>query len=439
MNIPILRDAARQIWEAGLDAARPDVCLPNAIKLTNGGFRIGGKEYELSGRLIVIGAGKAGAGMALVIENMFGDRISTGLVITKYGHLLPTAFINVVEAGHPVPDKAGELAVHKIREILHGLAPEDVVLCLISGGGSALLPAPAIGITLEEKQGVTSDLLRAGATIVELNTVRKHLSIIKGGQIVEWAAPAHVVCLIMSDIIGDPIDHIASGLTAPDTTTFADALGVIEKYGLNTSGAVLERLEKGIRGEISETPKRGDAMFERVNNHIVANNQLLVEAATAKAQNLGFATIVLSSQIEGEASAVGQMFASIAREIGSSGNPICPPACILGAGETTVTVRGDGRGGRNQEMALAWAIKMQTWKKPACFASIATDGTDGPTDAAGGLVDPLTCLRSIEMNYDPIKFLRSNDSYTFLKAVRDLIITGPTQTNLMDLQILLAG
>ena len=439
MKIPELRDAAKQIWEASLDAARPEVCIPRAIELTHGGFRVGDKEYTVSGRLIVIGAGKAGAGMAQVVERIFGGRISVGLVITKYGHQVPTENIHVFEAGHPVPDKTGELAVDGMREILHDLSPEDVVLCLISGGGSALLPAPAPGITLEQKQHVTTELLRAGATILELNAVRKHLSAIKGGQLMEWTAPAQVVSLIMSDVIGDPLDFIASGPTAPDTTTFADALGIVEKYGLDVPDAVAGRLDRGARGEIPETPKRGDPMFERVNNHIVANNQLLVDAARAKARDLGFTTLVLSSQIEGEARDVGRFFASIAREIGTTGNPVGPPACILAAGETTVTVRGEGRGGRNQEMALAWAIKMQSWKHPTCFASVATDGTDGPTDAAGGLVDPSTCSRSVEMNYEPAKFLRSNDSYTFLKAVGDLITTGPTQTNLMDLQILLAG
>jgi glycerate 2-kinase len=439
MKIPELRDAAKQIWETSLDAACPDVCIPRSVELTRGGFRVGDKEYEVSGRLIVIGAGKAGAGMARVVEEIFGDRISAGLVITKYGHLLPTETIQVFEAGHPVPDQAGELAVHGMREILHDLSPEDLVLCLISGGGSALLPAPVPGITLEQKQDLTSNLLRAGATIRELNAVRKHLSAIKGGQLMEWTAPAQVVSLIMSDVIGDPLDFIASGPTAPDTTTFADALGIVQKYGLDAPGAVLERLDSGARGEIPETPKRGDPMFGRVNNHIVANNQLLVEAAASKARELGFNTLVLSSQIEGEARDVGRFFASIAREIGLTGNPVGAPACVLAAGETTVTVRGQGLGGRNQEMALAWAIKMQAWRHPTCFASVATDGTDGPTDAAGGLVDPFTCSRSVEMNYEPTKFLRSNDSYTFLKAVRDLIITGPTQTNLMDIQILLAG
>ena len=434
-----LRQAAQAIWQAALDAARPEVCIPRAIRVTDNGFAVCDDKFAVEGQLVVIGAGKAGAGMAQVVERLFGDRISSGLVITKYGHRLPTEDIQIFEAGHPVPDQTGELAVDGMREILHDLSPQDVVLCLISGGGSALLPAPAEGITLEEKQQVTSNLLRAGAAIRELNTVRKHLSSIKGGQLVRWAAPARVVSLIMSDVIGDPLDFIASGPTAPDTTTFADALRIVEKYGILVPEAVQSRLEIGARGEIPETPKRGDPLFERVNNYIIANNRLLLDAASTKAGELGFKTMVLSSEIEGEARDVGRFFASIAREIGSSGQPVSPPACVLAAGETTVTVRGSGRGGRNQEMALAWAVKMQSWRKPVCFASVATDGTDGPTNAAGGLVDSRTCSRAVEMNLEPMKFLRDNDSFTVLQSVRDLITTGPTQTNLMDLQILLAG
>ncbi len=439
MTIPELRAAAKRIWQASLEAAHPDVCIPRALESTGRGFRVGGKEYTVPGRLIVIGAGKAGAGMAQAVEGILGERVSTGLVITKYGHRLPTRRIEVLEAGHPVPDRAGELAVGRMRQILDGLSPADVVLCLISGGGSSLLPAPAPGISLEQKQEVTSRMLRAGADIRELNAVRKHLSAIKGGQLMEWAAPAQVVSLIMSDVIGDPLDFIASGPTAPDTTTFADALGIVRKYEIDIPEPVLKRLESGSRGDVRETPKFGNPIFDRSHNHIVANNRLLTEVAAAKARELGFGTLVLSSEIEGEAREVGRLFASVAREIGSSGNPLNPPACILAAGETTVTVRGRGRGGRNQEMALAWAVGMRDWPHPVCFASVATDGTDGPTDAAGGLVDPLTCSRSIELNHEPMTFLRANDSFTFLDAVGDLIVTGPTHTNLMDLQILLAG
>lgn len=439
MTIPELREAAKDVWESALAAARPDAAIRRALQLTGDGFTVCGNRVPVPGRLIVIGAGKASAGMAGVIEEMFAERVSAGLVITKYGHRLPTERIQIFEAGHPVPDETGALAVDGIREILHDLSVDDVVLCLISGGASALLPAPARGITLEEKQEVTSGLLRAGATILELNAVRKHLSSIKGGLLASWAAPARVVSLIMSDVIGDPLDFIASGPTAPDTSTFADALRIIEKYGVDVGAAVSDRLERGVAGELPETPKKGDPIFDRVSNHIIANNRLLVEASALEARELGFQTMVLSAGVKGEARDVGRLFASMSGEIGSANHPLRRPACVIAAGETTVTVRGPGAGGRNQEMALAWAIEASGWTDAVAFASVATDGTDGPTEAAGGIVDPGTCARGLALGLDPEQHLRENDSFTFLRAVGDTITTGPTQTNLMDLQLLLIG
>jgi glycerate 2-kinase len=440
MIVSQLRQHAREIWESALHAANPSTCIRNAMQISGNVFSVGGKEFNIDGKLIVIGAGKATSRMAQIIEEDLGDRITGGLVVTKYGHGLPLSRIQQVEAGHPIPDEMGIRAVYEMRELLRDLQPEDIVLCLISGGGSALLPAPAEGITLEEKQEVTSLLLRAGATIRELNAVRKHLSDVKGGQLAKWAAPARVVSLIMSDVIGDPLDFIASGPTAPDTTSFSDAIATMQKYGVKAP-AVMDRLHNGAKGHIPETPKPGDALFRHVDNVIIANNQLLIDAASKKAQALGFHTLLLGTEVEGESKDIARFFAAIAREIGHSGNPIKPPACVLAAGETTVTVRGHGLGGRNQEMALAWAIAMASRPShaPSCFASVATDGTDGPTSAAGGLVDPLTYSRAVEMGLAPLKYLRANDSANFLQATGDLIITGPTQTNLMDLQILLVG
>jgi glycerate 2-kinase len=283
--------------------------------------------------------------------------------------------------------------------------------------------------------------MRAGATIRELNAVRKHLSAVKGGQLARWAAPARVISLIMSDVIGDPLDFIASGPTAPDTTSFADALAVIEKYGVAVSPGVMRRLQEGANGRLPDTPKPGDPVFDRVENHIIANNRLLVDAAFEKAQELKFNTLILSTEIQGEAKEVGGFFGAIAGEIGRTGNPTRPPACVLAAGETTVTVRGHGLGGRNQEMAVACAMALAAMPAPpaSCFASVATDGTDGPTTAAGGLVDPFTCSRGVQRGLQPLKSLAENDSWNFLNAAGDLIVTGPTQTNLMDLQILLVG
>src|SRR5215475_3999980 len=398
MNANELRHSARLIWEAALHAANPDTCIRNFVQIDGNVLSIGGKHIPIRSRLIVIGAGKPSAKMAQVIEEIIGRYISGGLVVTKYGHGQPLERIRLVEAGHPIPDAAGVQAMQETRELLKGLTGDDIVLCLVSGGGSALWPAPAEGITLEEKQEVTSLLLRAGATIRELNAVRKHLSAVKGGQLARWAVPASVISLIISDVVGDPVDFIASGPTAPDTTSFADALAIIQKYGVDVADSVRQRLQQGARGQIPDTPKPGDPVFKNVQNHIIANNRLLIDAAVEKARELRFNTMILGTEVEGEAKDVGRFFAAIEREIGRSRNPIPSPACILAAGETTVTVRGHGIGGRNQEMALAWAIAMaaRPFTASACFASVATDGTDGPTSAAGGLVDPLTCARAVE-------------------------------------------
>jgi hydroxypyruvate reductase len=379
--------------------------------------------------------------MAQAVAEILNDEISGGLVVTKYGHSLPLHRIEIFEAGHPIPDLAGVRAVERTRELLSDLVPNDIVICLISGGCSALWPAPSEGITLEQKQEVTAQLLRAGATIRELNAVRKHLSALKGGQLARWAAPAKVIALIMSDVIGDPVDFVGSGPTAADATTYSDAIHILHEYAIEAPRAVLDHLERGARSQLPETPKPGEEMFRNVENVIVANNRLLIDAAREKADAMGFNTLILSTEIEGEAKDIGYCFGGIAREIGKTGNPIRPKACVLAGGETTVTVHGQGIGGRNQEMALAWAISMASRPAPfpSCFASIASDGSDGPTNAAGGLVDPLTCARAVELGLVPLQYLHANDSSNFLKATGDLIVTGPTQTNLMDLQILLVG
>src|SRR5579862_827067 len=279
MNTRELRQSSRIIWEAALNAANPATCIRKFLQINDNLLTAGGKEIEIRGRLIVIGAGKPSAKMAQVVEETLGSHITDGLIVTKYGHALPLRRMKLVEAGHPIPDSAGIRAVHDTRELLRGLTRDDIVLVLISGGGSALWPAPAEGITLEEKQEVTHLLLRAGASIRELNAVRKHLSDIKGGQFARWAFPAHVISLIMSDVIGDPIDFVGSGPTAPDTTSFSDALAIIQKYGVDVAESVQERFEQGARGRIPDTPKPGDAVFKHVENHIIANNRLLIDAA----------------------------------------------------------------------------------------------------------------------------------------------------------------
>jgi glycerate 2-kinase len=441
MNTSELRQSAKLTWEAALKAASPESCLRNHLRLDGDVLWVAGEELPIRGRIIVIGTGKASAKMAQTVEQLLNGYLTEGIVVTKYDHALPLERIRLVEAGHPLPDLAGVQAVAETRRLLGGLSEHDIVLCLISGGGSALWPAPADEITLEQKQDVTQLLLRAGATIRELNAVRKHLSAIKGGQLARWASPARVISLIMSDVIGDPLDFIASGPTAPDTTSFSDAIAILQKYGVRAPEAVERRLGDGAHGRIPETPKPGDPLFNRVSNYVIGNNRLLVDAAAAKARELGFNTLILGTAVEGEAQDVGRLFAAIAGEVGQSEHSPKAPACVLAAGETTVTVRGNGVGGRNQEMALAWAIAMDSRAPsiPSCFASVATDGSDGPTSAAGGLVDPFTCARGIELGLVPMQYLRTNDSWNFLKATGDLIVTGPTQTNLMDLQILLVG
>src|SRR5262245_47471683 len=324
-----LRQSARLIWEAALSAANPATCIRQFLQINNGSLVVAGKNTPIKGRVLVIGAGKATARMAQVVEEILGDYVTGGLIVTKYGHALPLRRIRLIEAGHPIPDAEGIRGVQETRHLLKNLSEEDIVLCLISGGGSALWPAPAAGITLQMKQDVTQVLLHSGATIRELNAVRKHLSEIKGGQLARLAFPARVISLIMSDVIGDPIDFIASGPTAPDTASFSEALAIIQKYGARIPEAVLDRLDQGAKGRIPETPKPAERIFQRVENHIVANNRLLVDAAAEKARELKFNTVILATEIEGEAKEVGGVFAAIAREIAHRSNPIGTPACIL--------------------------------------------------------------------------------------------------------------
>jgi hydroxypyruvate reductase len=336
-----------------------------------------------------------------------------------------------------VPDAAGLAGARQLAELATNAGPNDLVICPISGGGSALLTLPASGIELSDLQALTDQLLRSGATINELNTVRKHLSQIKGGGLARLAAPAAVVSLILSDVVGDPLDVIASGPTAPDPTTYADAWAVLEHHHLIDTAPqpITARLRAGLDGQVPETPKPHDAVFERVQNVIVGSNRLAAEAASAKAQELGFNTLLLSTYVEGEAREVARVAAALAKEVVRYGRPVARPACIVWGGETTVTVHGDGKGGRNQELALAAALALDGWQDIA-LAALATDGTDGPTDAAGAIVGGDTVARAREQGLVPINYLARNDSYRFFQDLGDLIITGPTQTNVNDLMFL---
>jgi hydroxypyruvate reductase len=391
---------------------------------------------DVTGDIYVLGAGKAGAAMSRAAEEALGGRIAGGLVVVKDGHTgeVRPKRIEVVEASHPVPDERGVAATGRLLELAGRAGENDLVLCLISGGGSALLSAPAEGLTLEDLQQTTQALLRAGATINELNSVRKHLSRVSGGRLARAAAPARVLSLILSDVTGSPLDVIASGLTAPDPTTFHDALHVLERYAPtpNVPPAVLDRLRAGAGGQVEETPKPDDPLFARVENVIVANNVIAVEAGASEARELGLHTLIMSTYIEGEASEVGLVLAGVAKEIATYGRPVVRPGCVLFGGETTVTVRGSGTGGRNTELALGAAAGIRGMGPGVLVASLATDGGDGTSPSAGAIIDGTTIARGEALGLNHQAALANNDSYTYLSTLGDALMLGPSGTNVND-------
>jgi glycerate 2-kinase len=427
------RGAAVAIWRAALTAGDVAPLLQRHLHLDGHRLSAGPLTLDLDGvrRVLVLGAGKAGAAMARSVEAMLGSRVSEGFIVVKDGYRLPAARIEIAEAGHPVPDSRGVAASARLLALAGAATADDLVLFLVSGGGSALTPAPAPPVTLEEKQAVTRLLLAAGATINELNAVRKHLSRFKGGLLARAAAPATVLTLALSDVIGDPLDVIASGPTAPDSTTYAEALAVLERRGVvdRTAGSVRERLRAGARGEIPETPKRGDPVFEHVTNLVIGNNTLVVDAAAAEAARLGYRPHVLTRSLQGEAR-------DVARELLGRARAMPGPACLIAGGETTVTVRGSGRGGRCQEFALAAALQLEAAEDLVVLAA-GTDGTDGPTNAAGGLVDAGTAARGRAAGLDAARMLADNDAHALLTASGDCVVTGPTNTNLLDLYLII--
>ncbi len=426
------REAAAAIWRAALAAGAVGPLLQRHLQLSDHRLSAGPLALDLDRvrRVLVLGAGKAGASMARSVEAMLGARVSEGFVVVKDGYRLPTTRIEIAEAGHPVPDERGVAASARLLALAESATADDLVLFLVSGGGSALTPAPAPPVTLEEKQAVTRLLLDAGATINELNAVRKHLSRFKGGLLARAAAPATVLTLALSDVIGDPLDVIASGPTAPDSTSYAEALSVLGRRRVveRTPGAILERLRAGARGDMAETPKRGDRVFERVTNLVIGNNALVVEAAATEAERLGYRPHVLTRSLQGEAR-------DVARELLARARAMPGPACLIAGGETTVTVRGNGRGGRCQEFAVAAALQLEAGEDLVVLAA-GTDGTDGPTDAAGGLVDAGTVGRSRAAGLDAARALADNDSHALLTAAGDSMVTGPTNTNLLDLYLI---
>jgi glycerate 2-kinase len=437
-----LRKDARSIFLAGVDAVNPVNAVKKHLRLKDNQLTVEDIEYDLTRfeNIFVIGAGKASAAMAQALEELLGERLSSGLVNTKYDHGLPLRKIQLNESAHPVPDEAGFRGAKRIVKLLEKTGKRDLVIFLISGGGSALLPYPAEGLSLEDKQAVTRALLEVEADIHEINALRKHLSLVKGGRLARFAFPSPLISLILSDVIGDDLDSIASGPTVPDQSTFGDCLHILDKYHIRdrVPPVVVEIMEKGARGEIEESPKPGDPVFERTKNIIIGSNIQAVEAARDKAHNLGYNTLILSTFIEGETKNVARVHAAVAKEILSSGNPIVRPACVVSGGETTVTIRGKGLGGRNQEFALAAAIDI-AGLRGVVVLSAGTDGTDGPTDAAGAIADGTSIRRAESLGMNAELFLRNNDSYHFFHSLDDLIITGPTHTNVMDLRLVLTA
>ena len=439
-KVNTLRQHALEVFQAALKAVDPVEAVLRTVRFKNDTIQVGEHEFAFKDfdRILIVGAGKAGAPMARALEDLLGDRISDGVIVVKEGHGLPLEHVRIHEASHPVPDERGIKGAEEILAMVNDAGERDLVLCLISGGGSALLVAPAENVTLEDKQEVTRLLLACGADIHEINTIRKHLSRAKGGGLARFAYPATVVSLILSDVIGDDLNVIASGPAVPDTSTFEDTLRVLEKYGIQDQvpPSVQERIKKGLKGDIEDTPKAGDAVFERCFSELVGTNLQALKAAGLKAEELGYPTLILSSTVEGEAKEVVKVLTAIAREIQGSGNPLSAPACILCGGETTVTIQGEGKGGRNQELALAAALVIDGMPDVVVLAG-GTDGNDGPTDAAGAIADGRTLARARARGLDPLDYLRRNDSYHFFQPLDDLVITGPTRTNVMDVYMVL--
>jgi glycerate 2-kinase len=390
------------------------------------------------GRTLVVGAGKAAASMALAAERAWpGQQPLEGLVVTRYRHGAPTRRIRVVEAGHPVPDAAGEAAAREILAAAQGLGPDDLLLALVSGGGSALLNLPAEDVPAEDLKATTRELLKSGAPIQDMNTVRKHLSAIQGGRLAA-ATRARVLALIVSDVTGDDPTHIASGPCAPDPTTYADALRVLERWRVRAPDAVRARLERGARGEIPETPKPRDPAFDRVENRVIATAQRSLRAAAAFFSERGFSAAVLGDSVTGEASEVAKVYGALARQVARHRDPFAPPAALISGGECTVTVRGSGRGGRCTEFLLSLALDLEGLPG-VCAIACDTDGIDGSEDNAGAVLFPDSLERARALGVDAKALLANNDGYGFFAALGDLVVTGPTRTNVNDYRVILVA
>jgi glycerate 2-kinase len=428
-----LRHDARQIFKAGLKAADAAAAVSRHVRVAGEILDIDDRSYPLKKyrKIVVVGAGKGSAQMFCALANSLGDWLSGGIIIVKYGYSVSASNIEIIEAGHPIPDENGLRATEQLIGLLQQTTGEDLVLCLISGGGSALLSSPAEGVSFHEKQEMTRMLIGCGAPIREIK--------VKGGRLAGVAYPSSLISLILSDVVGDSVSTIASGPTAPDLSTFSECQFIIDRYDLRKKipRSIATLIEKGRRGEIEETPKPDDTIFDSVLNVIVGDNRLALSAAKQQAEILGYSVTVLEDYAEGEAVDIAGAHATIARQIYGLRN--APrPACIISGGEATVTLRGNGLGGRNQEFALAAAIEIADLNDVVALSG-GTDGTDGPTDAAGGIVDGGTVRRGQDQGLNAREYLTRNDSYHFLRSTGDLLVTGPTFTNVMDLRLILIG
>ncbi|MEM4520018.1 MAG: glycerate kinase [Sulfolobales archaeon] len=433
-----MRAHTLKILSRGLEAADPVKSIKSILQLKGGKLYVKDKEFDIGSGVKVLGLGKASASMALAIEELLGDLIIDGAVIIPKGLKPPNlGRIKILYGSHPVPD---EDSINSTKELLKLCSQQDkeTFIVLISGGGSALFELPIEPITLKDLKELTTQLLRCGADIKEINTVRKHISMVKGGRLAKLLYPSNVISLILSDVVGDPIEFIASGPTAPDPTTYDDAMSLLRRYGIWDSLpiSIKDVITRGLNGEIPETPKPNDEVFSKVLNCIVASNYLSLKAMEDEARRLGYNTLILTSMMEGEAKDVGKFLAGIMKNIKFYDEPIKKPAAILVGGETTVTVRGKGIGGRNQELALSVAISIAGLDE-VVFASIGSDGIDGVSVAAGGIVDGKTVSEGKKIGLNPYDVLSNNDSYNYLSRLRSSVLTGPTGTNVNDLAVAL--
>ena len=434
------RPILRRVIGAGLRAADPAHALLNRVHRTGHRLRVGGRRYDLRSidRVVAVGAGKASARMAQALERVLGAYLDGGLIVVKTGHRLPTKRITVIEAGHPVPDRSGLKTAQHLRDQVAKLGTRDLLIVLLSGGASSLIPAPVDGFSLADKQTLTQLLLRSGATIQEINVVRKHLSTIKGGRLAE-STRARIVTLILSDVIGDELTAIGSGPTTPDPSTYRDAIEIMKRRRIWTKApaSIRRHLLGGDRGEIGETPKPGTARFRRVQHEIIGNNEMALVAAAQAAQQAGLRTVLFSTPLVGEAARAGKAFASLAERLSEGKGIVRRPYCIVAGGETTVTVTGRGKGGRAQEFAAAAACEIAGFQK-TWIAAMGTDGTDGPTDVAGALVSGATLGQAKSEGINLRRALAQHNIFPAFRTLKSHIVTGPTGTNVNDLYLLLA-